>query len=109
MKLAGSKAIFIDGDLDGKAKEMGALEVSRITRRGTNFVGGVAGLGMNLNAGGSRSWVPRARVGGIRRDMELGGYPDVTLAQARDSARAARAQMKLGLTRSRKGSHCGVR
>lgn len=81
----------------GKAKEMGALEVSRITRRGMNFVGGVAGLGMNVNAGGSRSWVLRARVGGIRRDMGLGGYPDVTLAQARDSARAARAQMKLGL------------
>ena len=40
----------------GKAKEMGALEVSRITRRGMNFVGGVAGLGMNVNAGGSRSW-----------------------------------------------------
>lgn len=62
-----------------------------------NFVGGVAGLGMNVNAGGSRSWVLRARVGGIRRDMGLGGYPDVTLAQARDSARAACAQMKLGL------------
>ncbi|WP_307886077.1 tyrosine-type recombinase/integrase [Variovorax boronicumulans] len=76
---------------------MGALEVSRITRRGMNFVGGVAGLGMNVNADGSRSWVLRARVGGIRRDMGLGGYPDVTLAQARDSARAARAQMKLGL------------
>ncbi|PLC06078.1 integrase [Variovorax sp. RO1] len=81
----------------GKAKEMGALEVSRITRRGMNFVGGVAGLGMNVNAGGSRSWVLRARVGGIRRDMGLGGYPDVTLAQARESARAAREQMRHGL------------
>lgn len=81
----------------GKAKEMGALEVSRITRRGMNFVGGVAGLGMTVNAGGSRSWVLRARVGGIRRDMGLGGYPDVPLAQARELAREARAQMRLGL------------
>ena len=81
----------------GKAKEMGALEVSRITRRGMNFVGGVAGLGMNVNAGGSRSWVLRARVGGVRRDMGLGGYPDVTLAQAREMARSARQQMRLGL------------
>jgi hypothetical protein len=58
-----------------------------------NFAGGVAGLGMNVNSGGSRSWVLRARVGGVRRDMGLGGYPDGTLAQARESARAARVQM----------------
>jgi hypothetical protein len=73
----------------GKAKKMGALEISRITRRSMNFAGGVAGLGMNVNSGGSRSWVLRARVGGVRRDMGLGGYPDVTLAQARESARGA--------------------
>ncbi|RST52641.1 Arm DNA-binding domain-containing protein [Variovorax sp. MHTC-1] len=64
-----------------------------------NFVGGVAGFGMNVNAGGSRSWVLRAQVGGARRDMGPGGYPDVTLAQARESARAARQQMRLGLDR----------
>lgn len=81
----------------GKAKELGALEVSRITRRGMNFVGGVAGLGLNVNGGGSRSWILRARVGGVRRDMGLGGYPDVTLAQARESARGAREQMRRGL------------
>lgn len=81
----------------GKAKEMGALEISRITRRGINFVGGVAGLGMNVHAGGSRSWVFRARFAGKRRDMGLGGYPDVTLAQARELARAARAKMRSGI------------
>lgn len=60
---------------------MGALEVSRITRPGLNFVGGVVGLRMSVNAGGSRSWALHDRVGGIRRDMGLSGYPDVTLAQ----------------------------
>lgn len=81
----------------GKAKEMGALEVSRITRRGMNFVGGVAGLGLNVNAGGSRSWVFRARVAGIRRDMGLGGYPDVPLAKARELARNAREKIRSGI------------
>lgn len=81
----------------GKAKEMGALEVSRITRRGMNFVGGVAGLGLNVNAGGSRSWVFRARVAGVRRDMGLGGYPDVPLAKARELARNAREKIRSGI------------
>ncbi len=76
---------------------MGALEVSRIARRGMNFVGGVAGLGLNVNTGGSRSWVFRARVAGVRRDMGLGGYPDVTLAQARELARVARAKIRAGV------------
>jgi integrase len=81
----------------GKSKEMGALEVSRIVRRGMNFVGGVAGLGLNVNTGGSRSWVFRARVAGVRRDMGLGGFPDVTLSQAREMARIARAKIRAGV------------
>lgn len=81
----------------GKAKEMGALEVSRIARRGMNFVGGVAGLGLNVNTGGSRSWVFRARVAGVRRDMGLGGYPDVPLARARELARNAREKIRSGI------------
>ncbi len=81
----------------GKAKEMGALEVSRITRRGMNFVGGVAGLGLNVNGCGSRSWIFRARIAGVRRDMGLGGYPDVTLAQARELARVARSKIRAGV------------
>lgn len=81
----------------GKAKEMGALEVSRIARRGMNFVGGVSGLGLYVNGHGSRSWIFRARVAGKRRDMGLGGFPDVTLAQAREMARDARAKLRIGI------------
>jgi integrase len=36
-------------------------------------------------------------VGGKRRDMGLGGYPDVTLAAAKEAARAARAKIKNGI------------
>ena len=79
-----------------KAKALGALEVSRITAPGLYFVGEVSGLALQVAQSGSRSWILRILVGGKRRDMGLGGYPDVTLAQARDAARTARAKVKAG-------------
>ncbi|WP_394701352.1 tyrosine-type recombinase/integrase [uncultured Propionivibrio sp.] len=78
-------------------KELGALAVSRITRRGINFVGGVTGLGLNVTQTGSRSWILRYRVSGVRKDMGLGGYPDVTLAQAKELARIARIKLAQGI------------
>ncbi len=83
--------------MGGKSAELGALAVSNIRRRGITFVGGVTGLGLNVCATGGRSWVLRYRVGGVRRDMGLGGYPDVTLAQAREIGRSARAKLALGI------------
>jgi hypothetical protein len=50
-------------------------------------VGGVAGLLLCCKPSGSRSWILRTRVGEVRRDIGLGGYPDVTLSQARHRAR----------------------
>lgn len=79
-----------------KAAERGALWVSQRTEPGLHFVGGVAGLALQV-AGGSRSWILRVMVGGKRRDMGLGGYPDVTLAAAREAARAARAKIRAGV------------
>ncbi len=78
-------------------KELGALAVGNIHRRGINFVGGVTGLAVNVIKSGSRSWVLRYQVGGKRRDMGLGGYPDVTLAQAKERARVARSLLAQGL------------
>jgi integrase len=60
-------------------------------------VGGVAGLALQVTASGARSGILRARVGGKRRDMGLGGYPDVPLAQARDKAREARDKIAEGV------------
>ncbi len=80
-----------------KAKELGALEVSRLTAPGLHAVGGVAGLALQVSGTGARSWILRAMVGGKRRDMGLGGYPDVTLAAAKEAARAARAKIKNGI------------
>ncbi|MBB1601077.1 site-specific integrase [Variovorax sp. UMC13] len=80
-----------------KAAELGPLQVSRLTKPGAHAVGGVAGLQLKINDAGARSWVLRTMVAGKRRDMGLGGFPDVTLAQAREKARAARAQVGEGV------------
>ena len=80
-----------------KAKELGPLAVSRLASPGLHFVGGVAGLALQVNQRGARSWVLRVQVGNKRRDMGLGGFPDVSLAGARDAAREARAKVRDGI------------
>ncbi len=80
-----------------KAKELGALEVGRITKPGLFFVGGVAGLALQVTERGARTWILRMMIGGKRRDMGLGGYPDVTLASARERARAMREKADSGI------------
>lgn len=80
-----------------KAKELSALEVRNLTKPGLHFVGGVAGLALQVTETGAKSWILRAQVGKRRRDMGLGGFPDVTLAQAREEARAARARIRAGV------------
>lgn len=80
-----------------KATEMSALAISRLTTPGFHFVGGVAGLALQVEPTGGRSWILRATVGTKRRDMGLGGYPDVTLADAREAARVARSKIRAGI------------
>ncbi len=77
--------------------ELGAQQVATIWRRGSTHVGGVRGLVLNVTMYGSRSWLLRYQVGGRRRDLGLGSYPSVTLAQARDFAREARAKLARGI------------
>jgi integrase len=56
--------------------------------------GTVKGLMLVVRDGGSRSWVLRYQRGGRRRDMGLGGYPEISLADARDRALEARRTLK---------------
>lgn len=79
-----------------KAKELSALEVGRLTKPGHHAVGGVAGLYLYVNETSARSWVLRVMVGSKRRHMGLGGFPDVSLAQAREKARNARGDVSAG-------------
>jgi integrase len=62
-----------------------------------HFVGGVDGLALQVLPSGGRSWILRMTIGSKRRDMGLGGFPDVTLAQAREAAREARAKVRAGI------------
>lgn len=80
-----------------KAKELSALEVQRLTKPGLYAVGGVSGLQLQVLPSGARTWVLRIVIGGKRRDMGLGGFPDVTLAGAREKAREARNLIEQGI------------
>jgi len=80
-----------------QAEELKAMAVANLKTEGLHFVGGVTGLALQVLPSGARTWVLRMTVGGRRRDMGLGGYPSVTLAQARDLARQARAKVKEGV------------
>lgn len=84
------------------AKELGPLDVKRLAHAGGKgnamvAVGGVAGLYLQLTPTGGRSWVLRTTVGAKRTDIGLGGYPTVTLAQAREKAREARDKLERGI------------
>jgi integrase len=58
-------------------------------RQGFHAVGGVPGLYLRVMAG-SRSWVLRYMIAGRRRDLGIGSYLDLTLAEAREEAREQR-------------------
>ncbi|MBK1688900.1 tyrosine-type recombinase/integrase [Rubrivivax gelatinosus] len=79
------------------AKELNALAVSRLKAPGVHPVGVVPGLALQVSETGGRSWVLRVMVGTRRRWMGLGGYPEVSLADARDKARAARELVRQGV------------
>ena len=80
-----------------KAKELEAIQVKRLTKPGLHAVGGVAGLLLQVTPTGARSWILRTMVGAKRRDIGLGGFPDVTLAMAREKAREAKEIIKHGI------------
>lgn len=80
-----------------KARERSAVEIKRLSKKpGFYAVGGVAGLHLAVSDTAS-SWILRVQIGDKRSDLGCGGYPDVTLAQARDKAREKRLQIEQGV------------
>lgn len=55
------------------------------------------GLTFTLSAKGTAAWVLRYYVGGKRKEMTLGRYPDIPLAKAREKALEARAKIQGGV------------
>lgn len=83
-----------------KAAELGSLAVKNLQGEGMHPVGGVAGLHLNINRNGARSWILRLTVAGKRREIGLGGFPDVPLAEARSKARQIRIDVQNGINPS---------
>jgi len=56
----------------------------------------VAGFGLRLREGGSRSWIYRYRLGGVQRSVKLGNANSVPFAIARKNAGLLEAEIRLG-------------
>jgi hypothetical protein len=94
-----------------KAKELSAMSVAKIKENGRHAVGGVDGLHLRI-VNGSRAWVLRVVVGQRvneygelqkhRRDIGLGSYPEVSLAEAREKARELKNKFGMVLIHFRK-------
>ena len=85
-----------------KVPELSALAVKRLDHPGhdhnaTFAVGGVSGLLLQVTPTGARSWILRTKIGAKRRHIGLGPYPDITLAEARERARKAKAEIWEGV------------
>lgn len=80
-----------------KAKEKSAAEVRRIKEPGRYPVGGIPGLMLDVKDSGAKSWILRVTVGDKRRNIGLGGFPEVTLAQAREKARQKKDLIENGV------------
>ena len=71
-----------------------AAKVRDVSKAGRYGDGG--GLYLSVAPGGSKSWVMRVTVGGKRRDKGLGGFPTVSLTEARGKADAYRVGVAEG-------------
>ncbi|MFO7737768.1 MAG: integrase arm-type DNA-binding domain-containing protein [Desulfatiglandaceae bacterium] len=80
-----------------KAKELSAVEVKRIEKPGRHAVGVISGLLLVVKETGAKVWILRTVAGNKRRNIGLGGYPEVSLAEARDKAREIKRQIQLGI------------
>lgn len=84
------------------SRELGALEVRRLTTPGRHAVGGVRGLMLHVGepvdeeSPPARSWVLRMVIGKRRREAGLGPFPEVGLGEARARARAFRQAVEDG-------------
>jgi integrase len=72
-----------------------AVEVSKA--KGPTVLHDGGGLYLRVSASGAKSWVFRFQLDGKRRDMGLGPFPDISLADARVRASAHRRQRHQGI------------
>lgn len=78
-----------------KSKGLTQIGVQRLKESGLHSDG--LGLYLFVKPTGAKSWVLRYMLNGRARAMGLGGYPDVTLAAAREKAASYRSIIKSGI------------
>jgi len=78
-----------------KTGKLSAIEVRQAKGPAVLHDGG--GLYLRVSATRAKSWVFRFQLDGKRRDMGLGPYPDISLAEARARAAAHRNQRRDGI------------
>ena len=76
------------------SEKLTALAVQRAAEPGTYIDG--RGLMLLVGPSGSKSWILRLQHNGRRRDYGLGGYPDTSLAEAREKATQFRKDVRAG-------------
>ena len=76
--------------------ELSARAVAALKTEGRHAVGGVPGLHLRI-ANGHKGWVLRITVGEQRRDIGLGPFPAVGLAEAREKARDMHKAVRQGV------------
>lgn len=80
-----------------KARELTMKAVAAIREDGRHAVGGVPGLQLKV-AGDARSWILRVVDNGHRRDLGLGAFPEIGLAEAREKALDHRRALRMAST-----------
>ena len=76
------------------SRRLNSLAISRAQKPG--YLGDGDGLYLQVTNSKAKSWIYRFMLAGRRREMGLGPYPSVSLADARDAAGRARALVKKG-------------
>ncbi|QFZ84075.1 DUF4102 domain-containing protein [Variovorax paradoxus] len=77
------------------APELSARAVAAIKAEGRHAVGGAPGLHLRVTSG-HRGWILRIMVGEQRRDLGLGPFPEIGLAEAREKAREMHKLVRQG-------------
>ena len=73
-----------------------ATKVKALKDPGRYGDGTIPGLYLVVRPSGSKAWIQRIVIDGRRRDIGLGGYPDVSLARAHEKARENRSAVADG-------------
>lgn len=76
---------------------MTALALARLKGPARKPVGRVPGLYLYVQDSGAKSWILKVVIGGKRREIGLGSYPALGLADARVNAEKIRQSIRLGV------------